>query len=264
MKLNLKSVAVAVALAGAAAGAHASAISTKPSTGNSSLVLTVFDATAGKSYFAEIGGAGTLNSINTGTFSMSGLSGLFTGDPSNIFWSVVAGDTTLDAGASFVFGQRLLATSLTAPSLGGVNGQMPGLGATNLETFDSQACGAIAAGSPCIANTATDATYAGVPQWNADFGGNSVLSGNFLSAATSMALWLMTPDSSLDEFSAFLGAPVATQTAYTAAINLANGTITISSDGGTPEVPLPAAVWLFGSALGAMGIIGRRRKAIPA
>ncbi len=39
-----------------------------------------------------------------------------------------------------------------------------------------------------------------------------------------------------------------------------NGTVTFTGNGGPPPVPLPAAVWLFGS--GVLGLVGvsRRRK----
>ena len=72
MKMNLKSVAIAVALAGAAVRRACQCDYVQPSTGNSSLVLTVFDQSTGKSYFSEIGGAGRLDSINTGTFVTGG------------------------------------------------------------------------------------------------------------------------------------------------------------------------------------------------
>jgi hypothetical protein len=264
MKMNLKSAALAVALAGAAAGAHASALTFQPSTGNSSLVLTVFDQSTGKSYFSEIGGAGRLDSITAGTFTLSGLAGFFTGsDPANLFWGVVAGDSTLDPGASFVFGTRALTTSLGIPNVGSVTGNFPGGGPANLQNFDQTACGAIAAGSACTANAGSDPTSAAGGSWGADWGSVGLLSGDFLSNASSLALWLITPDASQgDDFLASLVPPVAVQTAYTAALNLVTGQVTLSN--GTPEVPLPAAVWLFGSALGAMGIIGRRRRAVPA
>lgn len=262
MKLNLKSVAIAVALAGAAGAADASALSFQPSTGNSSLVLTVFDQSTGKSYFSEIGGAGRLDTINTGTFSLAGLGNFFSGsDPANLFWSVTAGDSLPSSGNQFL-GTRILSTigpiNQNTPNIGGSNGTLPFGASANLQSFDTNFCGTVSAGSACTANSSADQTSAARAEWGSDWGSTGVLNGDFYASAASMALWLITPDGE-DDFLTQFSAPVGTLTAYTAALNLVAGTLTISS-GSAPEVPLPAAVWLFGSALGAMGIIGRRRQ----
>jgi hypothetical protein len=52
------------------------------------------------------------------------------------------------------------------------------------------------------------------------------------------------------------------QYAGTWTINLAAGTLTYSVAGGAP-VPLPAALWLLMSGLAGIGVVGRRKSAVP-
>ena len=285
MKLKLKKLAVALALA-ASAGQASAALMTVDNGSGSELFLSVYDPGLNKSYIRDLGinmydfmrtGAtaatpgtvayapNTAVGVSSGNVTSSGYSLSFGLDPlltswmgstlsSNALWMVGAGD---GSGS-----QRFLTTVGSGnPNIVG-NGNLNAF--TNVDGYLYGNNSLTANGSNMSANL--NGSAAAVPGDGVDVffvtGIGSDWTGAqtaFLSTAKvgqSMAFYELIGNAGLN----------ATATKYTnsagaAAWTLAtNGTLTYAAPTEVSAVPVPAAVWLFGSGL--MGLVGisRRKK----
>lgn len=275
--LKLKGIVAAVGLA-LAGTASAAVLQFNPSTGNSSFMFTSFDETTGHSYVSELtNGAGVLRldgllSLIAGgpfsqTYSLSGLSSnystsVFNNPIGGVRWGVVAADSTRsDVNNPTSAGARIIQTTpgdisdRLGQAVGNSTDNMTGL----LGTLNaSNACNA----SPCAATSAASPNYVGGASWSENWGlpgglsnSQSVLNAN----ASVLAMSLLAPDVSnpgLEDFVSLIQTPLSVNgAAVKATLNFASNTLTIS---GT-AVPLPAAVWLLGSALVSTGALSRRK-----
>lgn len=260
--MKLKALAAAVALV--AAGNANAALTFPTTTGNGSLMFTSFDEVAGRSYFTELtanAGSTTAGVVRmddilsnlggTWTFTLNGLNTFYQGSTgTNVLAGIGAGDT-IGTGA---FANRRLLTSVSeggsAPTF--TNAQTRDAG-TNLDTFAAN-CTTF----PCTATSPSDTTYAGVGSWSASWGfpGLSSNSTDFDGPITWDFYLAITGTSGA------LAAPynqvVNGATVFKATLNLASNTLTLTGADANP-VPVPAAVWLLGSALLGMAGVGRRK-----
>ncbi|MFO1436093.1 MAG: VPLPA-CTERM sorting domain-containing protein [Gammaproteobacteria bacterium] len=246
--MKLKALAAAVALL-AAGNANALVINNLASTGNSQFLFTAYDDTAAKSYVVGLNfDMDTLlaNPTGTQTFSLAGLSSFFSGI-TTANWSVTAGDQT---GTGNFLGRRILtsantaATSFTTTNSGVKNSAIAFDAYVNTTT----ACTAF---TPCTQATSSDPAYAGQGAWSFNWGNNGPSNIGTLANGSELAAWLLSTSSQ-----SLAGAATASKLAGTWKLNLTANTLTYSA-----AVPVPAAVWLMGSALTGLVSVGRRRKA---
>ncbi len=262
MKKSLLALAVSLAAASGANAAWNTGIDPALIEGNGELILSVFDPVTQNSYTQDLGV--TFNQVRAGVDLTIALDpaylAVFGGSYGNVQYSVMAGsnrnytddtystEALTDAGViySMTAGQTAWTTGVgqdNISALGQVLGQFPfyaaGVG------FDTNA-----AENPGYSVAAGGQGYAGGGQWvgyveanlNRDTSGVN---------GEEMELWLKGYTQN-DGFGPSLDLLLGTAT-----LNLAGGTgsIHISS------VPVPAAVWLLGSALVGLGGVARRRRA---
>jgi hypothetical protein len=277
MNIIVKS-AVASVLALSATGAFALGV---PGTGSSDLVLVVENLTTQAVYASDtnisissvLPTSELVASADTGTTLSSAISinaapvvGSSTlqsflaatgpgGTPDSFGWIVegaqYVGNLTTNASQK-VPGNAI---AITTSALGtGNNVLMTGAGLLTLEGFTSGVNTDVTAGGLQPLQTATETTAASLSATAAGHYG-------FFSAPD-----LGTPGTAQNLFG-FTGGgtpttPLQSYLLGSVALNATTGTLTFTGNGpGAPSVPLPAAVWLFGSGL--MGLVGvsRRRKA---
>jgi hypothetical protein len=269
MKFKPKHALAALALA-IAGQAGAQTITNLPDTGNSSYYFLALDEVAGRSYFSElVANAGStttgvlrlddLISHPTGswTITLSGLNTFAAGSASldNLFGGFGAGDSsaTLGGGTTPATGNRRFVTSVAegnaAPTFS--NSQVSG-GATNFLNFANIANSVCSTG-PCIATNPSQVQYAAIPngpglQWGFPSG---PLIGDAFSGTIAWDIYVAATASSVLSAQALVTPLVALR----AVLDLATNTLTI----GAP-VPIPAAIWLLGSAMLGLVGIGRRKK----
>lgn len=263
MKHKLKAVIAAVALSIGAGAASAAIV--QPSTGDGEMFLTVWDSVANVSYTRQL-------EINLGAFT--GTSNLsFAGDSlfastfagssaSNIMWNVVAGDNTPGSNQNTNGNLRLLTTSTNTVG-SGISLTNAGLNAAsnNTNTFVS-ALNAMGCdlNPSCATSDPSDAGFGGGGGWGPSFGNVGNVS-NAGGGFGSLNFWYLTGG----------GGTIATQVSKTRfnALDGVNPAVwTLGTDGGlmysvgsVSAVPVPAAVWLFGSGLvGLVGVARRRRQ----
>jgi hypothetical protein len=271
--------ALAIAMAGQAS---AQVIHDLPTGGNSSLYFVALDDLKGRSYFSEmVSNAGSTtvgilhmddlinNPTGSWTVSLSGLNGFVTAAGSSALADIYAGfgaaDTSisLGGGASVPTGSRRLLTSNSTDSVAPefFNGALTSgtsLG-SNYTAFAGQVTGECAS-SPCLATSSSALAYAGVGNlrgigttWGVDGG---VSNGDSLAGQIAWDIFLAVSNSTTTT-----DLSTVTQLALHAVLDLASNVLTIS--GPAAVIPVPAAVWLLGSAmLGFVGI-GRRKKGQP-
>jgi hypothetical protein len=283
MKGKLKLALAAAAVASAFAG-PAHALTVPGSSG--SLFLAVWDSSAGatQSYVRDLGL--TLNQFlpngaviqpadggpGTGDKTpASGLSLTFATDPlfastfagvnsANLRWNVTAGDFT-QAGNGSTNPQRLLTTqqvgvNITNVSNGAENNGLNRMVAPVMPAYNTAGCG-----PSCALNDPTNPGWAGGGNWGANFGGTTANINNAGIIGGLLEFWLLSQGAAVNT-------SLTTQTIKTVFANatgradwslLADGTLTYNL-AGPSAVPIPAAVWLFGTGLLGMVGIGRRRQ----
>jgi hypothetical protein len=262
--------ALAIAIAGQAS---AQTIHNLPDTGNSSFYFVALDEIAGRSYFGELvanAGSTTVGALRlddlisnpTGnwTITLSGLNTFAAGSASldNLFGGFGAADSsaTLGGGTTPATGNRRLVTSVAegaaAPTFS--NSQVTG-GGVNYANF-AGTVNAVCPTGPCIATNPSEVQYAAIPsgpglQWG--FPSGALIADAF----TGTIAWdIYRAVSSSTVLSA---QSTVTALALHAVLDLASNTLTISGPS-SPVVPIPAAIWLLGSAMLGLVGIGRRKK----
>jgi hypothetical protein len=277
-------VKIAVGAALLASGAAAYADVATPSSGNGELVLFVRDtANAGRVYARGLGY--TLNDVlsqaaitgdptkvdssnnvadtDTMTFSLpvggiaadANLSTFLGGDPSHYVWTIMAGD---NQGGQTGEGNRRYVTTAQidyATQASTLTNIQIGTGAfNNLETMLVALNGSLPDGSGTSTPAGADGewgqsgtSFDGAPSW---FGAGPNNENAIGSAAHFYVLTTGNGGSQQSLARVYKGVD------FTLGLN---GTLT-SASVETPQVPLPAAVWLLGSALAGFAGLSRRRK----
>jgi hypothetical protein len=278
MNMTIKSAVIAaIGLAGAAAANAGTIQEALPSTGNSDLIFFINDASAGTTYarvltqsvsslFTYQAGTGTQNAITTytGAANFSVATGADSAEQTFISTAEAAGDTLqwgIIAGAytnpaSTPGNAVAIATDLNPAAVEGVgNSDLTstmlstgtGLG-KDITKLVSKTADAYNATTQGVIGTPTSQSGTSLT-----FYGTSIDQSG-LALGSSSTLYAMTASNN--------------PSAGTATLPFSLGTITLSADGttlsftgnpGTAPVPLPAAVWLFGSGLLGLVGVGRRR-----
>lgn len=280
MKFKAKHALAAVALA-IAGQAGAQTLSQLPATGNPSFFFVAIDEAAGRSYFSEMvanTGSTTVGALRmddiisnpTGnwTITLSGLNAFTSGSSTalaDIFGgfgtaeanSAVGGGTTVATGSRRVVASVAQGADGTSVSPAFNNGQVAAASAniTNFHnSFQGEGAG-LCNTSPCVATSGSALNYAGITNpsllgLGTQFGmpsGPSI--GDSLAGTVAWDLYLAVSNSTTQ-----VTAATVTQLAMRAVLDLATNTLTITSN----VIPIPAAVWLFGSAL--LGLFGISRR----
>lgn len=270
---------LAAAIAFAAAGSANAAI-TLSNTGNSSLVLSVWDNVAQESYIRDLG-YNMLDFIPSAVTPATGMTVNFSADPvfsslfgnnnaADIFWNVTAADA---AGTGATLGRQIISTASLGADAGSFSISNTGItnsanqfttffnNANNQPSPDSTTCGTSVS---CFSTDSGDLQFAGIksglPIWGASWGGLSGTlnsTGNlgdslgFYSFVTNTGLGFSQGDKARFENASGLAS-------FTLA---ADGSMIYSIAGDVvvpPAVPIPAAAWLLGSGL--MGLVGVARR----
>ena len=250
-------------------------------TGNSGIIVSVFDAVRGVSLVQYLGlrmddllptsasGApeagllldfGKLGGANGSGTSWSDVFGA--SDSANIQYEVSGFDfTTTNISDTFI-GKRLATTLASASTIkntafsGAITNGRSFL-AAGLNSTSAQAC---AGGNPCVALATSEPDYAGAGSMGPKYGNQLPVNASS-TVDSAMAFYLVSANSN----SGLNTLAVTTQ--YKNSANLAQwlltsgGNLTYSLAAATTVVPLPAAVWLLLSGLTGFGVIGRRRAA---
>ena len=280
---------VKIAVAGAllASGTAAYADVATPSSGNGELVLFVRDLSNESRVYAR--GLGiTLDQLLTAsqitgdptkpnnsdppnnfadtdtlTFSLASPIGpdanltSFLGGTTNYSWTIMAGDN--QGGAGTEGNRRYVTTTQTdfTTQASTLTNNTIGQGSyNNLETMLSQLNGTLGGAVGSMDSTTSDglwgqagSSYTGATNW---FGGGPV-NDNTLGSSSHFYLLASSGGGTATLARVYKGLDFTLST---------NGTLSSAAGPGGPQVPLPAAVWLFGSALvGLSGIARRRRQA---
>lgn len=269
-KFTLKALAAAVALG---ATANASAFTLPSTAGNGDMVLTAFDPVLGVSIVwafgpklgdflpNALGGNKTPGSGLNLTFNVPNFSSLFGASAaSNIRWNVTGADQLNSAAnPDGVFELLAIATtsSATNPT---VSNSSVGTGASKQNAFLTALNTVNGAGATvATASTAGEGDYAGNnANWGATWGGVTDIDAPTASGlGTTIGFWIFKQSSTA-------GLAASTKTRFGNEAGFA--TWSLGADGvlsyNVPAVPIPAAAWLFGSALVGLAAVGRRRETV--
>jgi hypothetical protein len=275
LKTAIKLALVGAVLAGGAANADVIA-NTGLSTSGSDLVLFVSDTTSHSYYTYDLGTQlGSLFNIsrvvsdaaagndynlatgNVGSFTTSASLGLTapglasflgaTAAGDNVKWSILATNTS---GGSFAAGSRLFLASAPTDTLfqGEGNSSQASTMAGATTTFFGNVNAAGGASGPLTSTAIGWGVGAGASAPNSFVGPDFANGGD---VGTAQNLYILATYGNGNDANVY---------ASTNTITLSNaGVLTVS--GTTPAVPLPAAVWLFGSGLLGLVGVGRRKAA---
>ncbi len=286
--LKKAKLATAILAAFAAGNANAALTVSDSTNGNGSLFLTAFDNTLGVGYIRDLGTTleGFLTSIswnprtgdNTSKYGV-----LFTnaGDQlfqttfqnsqaANINWNISAHDASnTDGGATggaagTPHQQRFLSTeqvgrALTGNAINVVNNQINNITSSKQTLFVTQAnsaCGFEGASCATDSSETSQGYYPGrSTSWGDDFG--TALAGldNTQTLGNALEFFYFTNST---------GSGTSQSSKFAVGNELGRAKWMLSANGGltlTAPIPVPAAVWMLGSALAALGGISRRRVA---
>lgn len=259
MKFKLLTAAVVLAMAGTA---NASIVT--PATGNSALVFTAWDTTLPTVGFVRDLGVTFNDYAPTSGVLASGFTQTFAADPefaltfagssmANIVWNVAAADGKQAAGTDAA-GRMLLTTGLLNGA--GPTSQLTSGVSTALSKFIETMDFVNADGTGCATNTSCDSIRVGDPLlWVHNFSGGLAMS-NIAAVGDSLGFYSVVP-----------GATSRSQGPITAYQNTdgfatwtfgADGSLVYQSAAAAAVVPVPAAIWLMGSAL--IGLLGVARR----
>lgn len=266
MKKSLLALAVSLVAVSSANAAWDTGIDPALITGNGELVLSVFDTATQNSYTQDLGV--TFNQIRAGYNGTINLDptylSVFGGNYSNTQFNVMAASNrnyTDDTYSQEALTDAGVIYSMTAGQTPWVTGEgqdnISGLGTILnyvLPYRDSVGFDTNTAENPGYSVAAGGQGYAGGVQWvnyieltmNRDTSGAN---------GSTLELWLKGYTQN-DGFGPSLDTLLGTIT-----MNLSGSTGSVTFASATPEVPVPAAAWLMGSALLGLGGIARRRRA---
>jgi hypothetical protein len=266
---------LAAAIAFAAAGSANAAIILSD-TGNSSLVLSVWDNVAQESYIRDLG-YNMLDFIPSAVTPATGLTINFSADPvfsslfgnnnaADIFWNVTAADA---AGTGATAGRQILSTATLNAEASSFS--ISNTGVTNaanmFTTFfnnantqpspDSTTC---ATSASCYSTDAGDLQYTGDSSWGPNWAALSGTLNNAGNLGSSLGFYSFTTNSGLG-FSQADKARFENAFGRASFTLAANGSMIYSIAGEVPSaVPVPAAIWLMGSGL--LGLVGVARRRV--
>lgn len=248
-KLSL--MVLALTTLGASYQVNAAIVTAAPSTGSSSFLFFAYDG-AGKSYLKGL--TLTLDGMlaaptTTQSFSLAGLSAQFASSITDPVWGVVAADTV---SPGTFRGYRIITsadTNFTAASFpttnSGTKNSALALG-NFLNTADD---GTAVAGVTIQTSSTSDQQYAGQSSWSFNWGNNGPANTSALTNGAQLAAWLLDTGTSTSG----VAKPTKTQ--------LSNWQLDLGSNQlvyAPSAVPVPAAIWMLGSALVALTGIRRR------
>ena len=250
-KLSL--MVLAITTLGASYQANAAIVTAAPSTGSSSFLFFAYDG-AGQSYLKGL--TLTLDGLlaaptTTQSFSLAGLSAQFATSITNPVWGVVASDSVSPGGFK---GYRIITsadttwTASTFPTTNsGTKNSAVALG-NFLNTADD---GTAVAGVTIQSTSTSDQQYAGQGSWAFNWGNNGPSDTSALTNGAQLAAWLL--DTGTVGTPTGIGKPTKTL--------LSNWQLDLGSNQlvyAPSAVPVPAAIWMLGSALVALTGIRRR------
>lgn len=261
--LRMKPLCIALMTLSTVPAATAAVVDFMPSTGNGSLFFFAYD-TAGNSYLKGL----TIrmddlvaNPSLSQSFTLAGLFTQFQSSTTDPVWGVAAADT-LSSGLFKDY--RILTTSATSftsasfPTTNSGTKNAAGNGASGY--LNSADDGARVPGDAILTTLTSDPAYAGQSGWASSFGlnlGTSSTVAMVTAAATPTdnlaAMWLL--DTGLA--TSGIGKPTKTLLGqFKLTVTAVSSTLTLNNP--TP-IPVPAAVWMLGSALVALTRVARRR-----
>lgn len=279
--MNFKPKHALAALALAIAGqAGAQTLSALPNTGDPSLFFVSVDEAAGRSYFSEMvsnAGSTTVGVLNmsdiisnpTGnwTITLSGLNAYTSGTSTplaDIFggFGAVENNPSQGGGTTVPTGSRRLLMSFAEGSTPTINNGQINASANNVLNFHQSFQGVgpgLCNTSPCVATSGSALNYAGLTNPSilgigTSFGlPSGASSGISLAGTVAWDIFFAVSNSNTQ-----VAASTVVNLALRAVLDLATNTLTIG--GLSAPVPVPAAIWLLGSAMLGLFGIGRRKK----
>ncbi len=248
---RLSLMVLALTTLGASYQANAAIVTAAPSTGSSSFLFFAYDG-AGQSYLKGL--TLTLDGMlaaptTTQSFSLAGLSAQFASSITDPVWGVVAADTV--SPATFK-GYRIITsadTTWTAASFPTTNSGTKNSAVALANFLNTADDGTAVAGVTIQTSSTSDQQYAGQGSWAYNWGNNGPSDISALTNGAQLAAWL------LDTGVATSGVAKPTKT------QLSNWQLDLGSNQlvyAPAAVPVPAAIWMMGSALVALTGIRRR------
>ncbi len=278
MKLNVKTLAAIAALV-AAGSSHAAFSVGSSGTGNSSLALVAWNQSTGSFYVRDTG-------FNMNSFLPNDGSGITpTGELTPVYDKTPSAGLTLNAGNTTSFGDASFSTWLSSTTASDVRwtvvaSDSVGVASTNRK----REIGAIATGASfsSVTNGAIDngvvainafGAYTVNPTATGTFNGSQLTAANgsyinqsFLTTALDATanLYYWTRSTATGSTSTAANVLEFGNLAGFATLSLSSAgdlTYSLAAESTPGAVPVPAAAWLLGSGLVAMGSAARRRKA---
>jgi hypothetical protein len=248
---RLSLMVLALTTLGASYQANAAIVTAAPSTGSSSFLFFAYDG-AGKSYLQGLNLTldGMLAAPTTmQSFSLAGLSAQFASSITDPVWGVVAADTV---SPGTFRGYRIITsadTAFTAASFPTTNSGTKNSALALANFLNTADDGTAVAGVTIQTSSTSDQQYAGQSSWSFNWGNNGPANTSALTNGAQLAAWLLDTGTSTSG----VAKPAKTQ--------LSNWQLDLGSNQlvyAPSAVPVPAAIWMLGSALVALTGIRRR------